>query len=68
MSYGQNNTYIVFVLLTLFPYGKSPLLMEKSNQVAIKLLMRNEPIEEIMYLTELTREQINDLLSELPKS
>ena len=23
MSYGQNNTYIVFVLLTLFPYRKS---------------------------------------------
>ena len=41
---------------------------EKGNEVAIKLLMRKEPIEEIMYLTDLSREQINKLLSQLPKS
>ena len=41
---------------------------EKGNEVAIKLLMRKEPIEEIMYLTDLSRDQVNKLLSQLPKS
>ena len=48
--------------------GRAEATMENSKQVAIKLLMRNEPIEEIMHLTELSREQINKLLSQLPKS
>jgi predicted transposase/invertase (TIGR01784 family) len=41
---------------------------EMKNQFAIKLLMRNEPIEEIMYLTNLSRDQVTKLLSQLPKS
>jgi predicted transposase/invertase (TIGR01784 family) len=47
---------------------KAEAIMEKSNQFAIKLLMMNEPIDKVMYLTELSREQINKLLSQLPKS
>ena len=42
--------------------------MEKSQQFAIKLLMMNEPIDKIIYLTELSREQINELMTQLPKS
>ena len=41
---------------------------EMKNQFAIKLLMRNEPIDKIMYLTDLSREQVTKLLSQLPKS
>ena len=43
-------------------------IMEKSKQVAIKLLMMNEPIDKIMYLTELSRDQVTKLVSQLPKS
>ena len=41
---------------------------ENSKQIAIKLLMMNEPIDKIIYLTELSREQVNKLLNQLPKS
>ena len=41
---------------------------ESKMEVAIKLLMMNEPIDKIIYLTELSREQVNKLLSQLPKS
>jgi len=49
-------------------YARMEGRIERSKQFAIKLLKRNEPIEEIMYLSELTREQIDELLSQIPKS
>jgi predicted transposase/invertase (TIGR01784 family) len=48
--------------------GKAEAKQESKMEFATKLLMRNEPIEEIMYLTDLSREQVNKLLSQLPKS
>ena len=48
--------------------GRAEATMENSKQFAIKLLMRSEPIEEIMYLTNLSRDQVTKLLSQLPKS
>ena len=40
---------------------------EKGIEIAIKLLKRNMPLEDIIYLTELSREEVNALLSQLPK-
>ena len=42
--------------------------LERSRQLAIKLLTRNEPIEDVIYLTDLSREQVLELLSQLSKS
>ena len=42
--------------------------MERSRQFAIRLLKRNEPIEDVIYLTDLSREQVQELVSQLPKS
>jgi predicted transposase/invertase (TIGR01784 family) len=39
--------------------------MEGSKQFATKLLMRNTPIDEVTYLTELSKEQIQELLKQL---
>ena len=49
-------------------FAREEAIMEKSNQFAIKLLMMNEPIDKIIYLTELSREQVKKLLRQLPKS
>jgi predicted transposase/invertase (TIGR01784 family) len=48
--------------------GKQEGLMEKSIQFAIKLLKRNETIEEVVALTDLSREQVQALLKQLPKA
>jgi predicted transposase/invertase (TIGR01784 family) len=42
--------------------------IKKSRQIAIKLLMMNEPVEKIIDLTELSADQIQELLKQLPKS
>ena len=41
--------------------------MENSQQIAIKLLMRGEPVDDVVSITELSREQIMALFSQLPK-
>ena len=48
--------------------GKQEGMMEKSIQFAIKLLMRNETIEEVVALTDLSREQVQSLRNQLPKA
>ena len=40
----------------------------KSLKVASKLLLKGTPIEEVMYLTELSKEQVLEILDKLPKS
>ena len=47
--------------------GKKEGLLEGKKQLAIKLMMRNMPLEDIISLTELSQEQVNALLSQLPK-
>ena len=42
--------------------------IEVKEEVAIKLLKRNEPVEEVVALTGLSREQVIKLLSKHPKS
>ena len=42
-------------------------ITEKSQQIAVKLLMRGETVDDIVSITELTREQVTALLSQLPK-
>ena len=39
-----------------------------SLKVASKLLLNGTPIEEVMYLTELSKEQVLEVLDKLPKS
>ena len=39
---------------------------EGKMEIAIKLLMRNEPIDEVISITELSRKQVKALLSQLP--
>ena len=41
---------------------------KKSIQFAIKLLMRNEQIEEVVSLTDLSLEQVKALMKKLPKA
>jgi predicted transposase/invertase (TIGR01784 family) len=41
--------------------------IENSKKIAIKLLKKNEPIDEIISLTELSREEVMMLMSQLPK-
>ena len=48
--------------------GKMEERIERNKQIAIKLLMMNEPIEKVIYLTDLSREEVTELLSRLPKS
>jgi len=38
--------------------------METSRRFAIKLLQKKTPIEDVVYLTELTREQVQELLKQ----
>jgi len=40
----------------------------KSIKIALKLLQRGTPFEEVIYLTELSKEQVLELLNQLPKS
>ena len=40
----------------------------KSLKVASKLLLKGTTIEEVMYLTELSKEQVLEVLDKLPKS
>jgi predicted transposase/invertase (TIGR01784 family) len=42
--------------------------MEKSKLFATKLLMRNIPIDDIVDLTELSPEQVQELIKQLPKA
>ena len=49
-------------------YARMEGMMEKSIQFAIKLLMRNETIDEVVALTDLSREQVQALLKQLPKA
>jgi len=42
--------------------------MEGSLKVATKLLLNGTPIEEVMYLTELTKEKVLEVIDKLPKS
>ena len=48
--------------------GKIEGRMEERRQVAAKLLIKGASIEEVMYLTELSKEQILEVLEEIPKS
>jgi len=41
---------------------------EGKMEIAIKLLMRNEPIDEVISITELSRKQVKALLSQLPNN
>ena len=47
-------------------YARMEARMELSKQIALKLLMRNEPIDEVVSLTGLSREEVKALLSQLP--
>ena len=38
--------------------------MAKSKQLAVKLLQRKMSIEDVVYLTELTQEQVQELMEE----
>ena len=38
--------------------------LEASRQFAIRLLQKNMPVDEIVFLTDLDREQVQDLLTE----
>ena len=64
----ENNRYI----RDIADFAKMEGMMEgeikRSKQFAVKLLMRNEPIDEIIYLTDLSHEQIKEIKSQLPKS
>ena len=42
--------------------------MEGKMEVASKLLLNGTPIKEVMYLTELSKEQVLEVLDRLPKS
>jgi hypothetical protein len=42
--------------------------MERSKQIAVKLLKRNEPIDEVISLTELSREEVMALKKTLPQT
>ena len=44
--------------------GKTEGKMEASRQIAMRLLQRNMPIDEIVFLTDLDRAQIQNLLNE----
>jgi len=43
-------------------------LFEGKMDIAIRLLKRNEPIDEIILLTELSREEIMSIINQLPKA
>ena len=43
-------------------------LKEVKMEIAIRLLKRNEPIDEIISLTELSREEIMAIKNQLPKA
>jgi hypothetical protein len=49
-------------------YARMEERMENKKQFAIKLLLMNEQIDKIMYLTDLSREEVTELLSQLPKA
>ena len=42
--------------------GRMEERMERSIQFALKLLQKNTPVDEIIFLTELTGEQVRDLV------
>jgi len=42
--------------------------MERDKQFALKLLKKGTPYEEVIELTELSKEQVIELLTQLPKS
>ena len=42
--------------------------MEERRQLASKLLIKGTPIEEVIFLTELSKEQVAEVLERLPKS
>ena len=44
--------------------GREEGRMEGSRQFALKLLQKNTPVDEIVFLTELSKEQVQDLLQE----
>jgi predicted transposase/invertase (TIGR01784 family) len=48
--------------------GRMEERMNYSRQIAIKLLMMNEPVEKVIDLTELSAEQVHELLKQLPES
>jgi predicted transposase/invertase (TIGR01784 family) len=48
--------------------GKMEGMVEKSKQFAIKLMMMNEPIDKIISLTELSREELTELIGQLPEA
>ena len=43
-------------------------IVKEKKQFAIKLLKKGTPIEEVIYLTELSKEQVLEILNQLPKS
>ena len=42
--------------------------MERDKQLALRLLKKGKPFEEVIDLTELSKEQVVELLHQLPKS
>ena len=42
--------------------------MERDKQLALRLLKRGTPFEEVIELTDLSKEQVMELLNQLPKS
>ena len=60
----KNNYYV----RDIANYARMEGRMERDLQIALKLLKRGTPFEEVIDLTELSKEQVLELLHQLPKS
>ena len=64
----KNNYYVRDIANFARMEGRMEGRMERDNHLAIRLLKRGTPFEEVIDLTELSREQVLELLNQLPKS
>ena len=64
----ENNYYVRDIANFARKEGRMEGRMEGILKVASNLLLNGMPIEEVMYLTELSREQVLEVLDKLPKS